>query len=251
MKEITSQQLTSNSEINKRILANEGLTTIDKNCVSLAYEIERAYVKEELTREEINTILYEVYHIDDMFSTLSYEDILFLADLGYEHKRIVENSMNSDALLSIVNQYKYLNELVNHPIECVSNCARKRLDEVNEAKLNHSNILRLMRKIDTSRFRVYELDEDSIKISNKKILYCRSYYVYMRVIDCGDSFTIILNYDSSPLEHRQLFEELLNEYLFKKLENRMFRDHIEEGMIESLSLEEVLQFIEKESRLKY
>lgn len=251
MKKITSQQLTGNSEINKRILANDGLTTRHAYCTSLAFEIRRAYLEEELTREEVDKILYDIYHIDDMFSTLSQECIEFLADFGYEHKRIVENSMNSVALRIIIDQYRYLNELADHPIERVRDHAKKRIDEINGAKLNHSNILKLMDKIDTSRFDIYELDVDSIKIMNKKILHCRSYSAYMRIVDCGDSFTIVLNYNSLPLEQRQLFEELLNECFFEKLENPTFRDHMEEGTLTGLSLEDILQFIEKESRLKY
>jgi hypothetical protein len=251
MKKITSQQLTNNSEINKRILANDGLTTRHACSTSLADEIRRAYLEEELTREEVDKILYDVYHVDDMFSTLYPEDIEFLADFGYEHKRIVEKSMNSFALRNIIDQYRYLNELADHPIEHVREYAKKRIDEINEAKLNHPNILELMDKIDTSRFEIYELYVDSIKVKNKKISYCRSYSVYMRIVDCGDSFTIVLNYNSLPREQRQLFEELLHEYSFKKLENRMFRDHMEEGTLTGLSLEEVLQFIEKESHLKY
>ena len=251
MKEITTHQLTSNSEINKRILANDDLTTRHAYCTSLAFEIRRAYLEEELTREEVDKILYDIYHIDDMFSTLSQECIEFLADFGYEHKRIVENSMNSVALRIIIDQYQYLNELADHPIERVREYAKKRIDEINEAKLNHPNILHLMHKIDTSRLHMYELDTNSIKVINKKILHCRSYSAHMRIVDYGDSFTIVLNYNSLPLEQRQLFEKLLNECFFEKLENPTFRDHMEKGTLTGLSLEEVLQFVEKESRMNY
>lgn len=123
MQNVTSKRLTSSAEINKHILANANLSTVVDTHLSLVRKIRRLFLSDELTREEVHSILYNVYHVDKEFYNLSVETVNFLAELGYEHEKIVKDITDSKTLMCIVNQYKYLDELVNHSNLTVKNCA--------------------------------------------------------------------------------------------------------------------------------
>lgn len=254
MKEITSQQLTSNAEINKHILANANLSTVVGTHLSLVDLIRRLFLSDELTREEVHTILYDVYHVDKNFSMLSVETIEFLAELGYEHEQIIKNSIDHEVLSSIVSHYNYLDILSNHQNRYVSDFANVRLREITTIKKKHPLLFKLISEIDLAKFRLRHLKSNSVKITTQNINYKlnnASYDVRIEVVDCGDSFTIYLLYDKLPLESCTSAEKFFNKYAFKELPGLRGYPGKKHGKITGLSLKEVLQFIKRESHMKY
>lgn len=254
MKEIIQQRLTSNSEINKHILANANLNTVVGPHLLLVDMIRRLFLSDELTREEVHTILYDVYHVDKNFSMLSVETIEFLAELGYEHEQIIENSMNYNALSSIVSHYKYLDILSNHQNRLVSDFANVRLREITTIKKKHPLLFKLISEIDLAKFRLIHLESNRVKVTTQNINYKLnnlSYDVRIEVVDCNDSFTICLLYDKLPLESCAHAEKFFNKYAFKELPDLHGYSGMKHGNITGLSLKEVLQFIKRESHTKY
>ena len=254
MQNVTSKRLTSIAEINKHILANANLSTVVGTHLSLVRKIRRLFLSDELTREEVHSILYNVYHVDKEFSTLSVETIEFLAELGYEHEQIIENSMNHDALSSIVSHYKYLDILSNHQNSYVRNFATVRLREITTIKKKHPLLFKLISEIDLTKFHLMHLESNRVKIDTQNINYKLnnvSYNVRIEVVDCNDSFTIYLLYDKQSPECRERAEQFFNEYTFKELPSLPGYPGMKYGKITGLSLKEVLQFIKRESHMKY
>lgn len=251
MQNVTSKRLTSSAEINKHILANANLSTVVGTHLSLVRKIRRLFLSDELTREEVHSILYNVYHVDKEFSTLSVETIEFLAELGYEHEKIVKDITDSKTLMCIVNQYKYLDELVNHSNLTVKNCAEDRRFKINQLKARNSKILSLIDEIDLSKINVYSLTQNSISMFRTRTFDINEYRVNMEIVECSKSFTIHLHYNEFPIDQRQRAEEFFNKHTFRKSIGKCAYVNKKEGRIMGLSFEEVLQFIEKESHMKY
>ena len=254
MKEIIQCRLTSNAEINKHILANADLSTVVGPHLLLVDMIRRLFLSDELTREEVRTLLYDVYHVDKNFSMLSVETIEFLAELGYEHEQIIENSMNYNALSRIVSHYKYLDILSNHQNRLVSDFANVRLREITTIKKKHPLLFKLISEIDLAKFRLIHLESNRVKITTQNINYMlnnASYDVRIEVVDCNDSFTIYLLYDKQSPECRERAEQFFNEYTFKELPGLHGYPGMKHGKITGLSLDEVLEFIHRESHMKY
>ena len=109
MKAVVSKKLTSSAEINQYILAQFDLQDEVKYDSTLLNEIKRAFLSEEITREEMDMIFYDVYDIDTIFDNfMNHYQVAILAELGYMHDKIVEDSTNQDALYAIIQQYQYL-----------------------------------------------------------------------------------------------------------------------------------------------
>lgn len=77
------------------------------------------------------------------------------------------------------------------------------------------------------------------------------YRVNMEIVECSKSFTIHLHYNEFPIDQRQRAEEFFNKHTFRKSIGKCAYVNKKEGRIMGLSFEEVLQFIEKESHMKY
>jgi hypothetical protein len=185
---------------------------------------------------------------------LSVEIIEFLAELGYEHEQIIENSMNYNALSSIVSHYKYLDILSNHQNRLVNDFANVRLREITTIKKKHPLLFKLISEIDLAKFRLIHLESNRVKVTTRNINYKLnnlSYDVRIEVVDCNDSFTIYLLYDKLPLESCTRAEKFFNEYAFKELPGLHSYPSMKHGNITGLSLKEVLQFIKRESHMKY
>jgi hypothetical protein len=162
--------------------------------------------------------------------------------------------MNHDALSSIVSHYKYLDILSNHQNRFVSDFANVRLREITTIKKKHPLLFKLISEIDLAKFRLMHLESNRVKINTQNINYKLnnvSYDVRIEVVDCNDSFTIYLLYDKLPLESCTRAEKFFNEYAFKELPGLHSYPSMKHGNITGLSLKEVLQFIKRESHMKY
>lgn len=251
MKTVTLKQLTSNEEINKYLVAKVNLDTKTKHFSSLIEMIHHAFLSGELTKEEVRFILYDIYHVDEEFYNLSNFEIEFLAELGYEHERIVENSENLRALMSIARQYKCLETLTNHRNASVQRYAQRYLNEMNQLISNNCKLLELIHRLDLSKFTLYDLTQKSVRIVCRKMFYDCDYGIDMLIIEDVNSFTLHLGYNIDPIEKCRRVEERLNEYTFKNLINQRDPEKTKKVEIAGLTLEEVLQFVEKELRMNY
>lgn len=255
MKAVVSKKLTNNSTINQYILAKFDLQDNVEHDSTLLNEIKRAFLSEEITREEMDTLFYEVYDIDTIFDNfMTPYHVAILAELGYMHNKIVEDSTNQDALYTIIQQYKYLDEIMKHPSRHVRSWAKQYHDGWYQARQNHSQILKLTNALDLTLFHLKEFDQNSVTVAPQSLQYAKTAFnfdVCVRIIDCGESFTIDLHYDKYYNESRQRAEQFFNEYNFKELPS-LRNDHTtKHAEITDLSFEEVLEFIDRESHMKY
>ena len=255
MKEIIQRRLTSNAEINKHILAKFDLQDNVKHGSTLLEEIKRAFLSEEITREEMDMIFYDVYHIDEIFDDRMFPyHVAILAELGYIHDKIVEASTNIDALHEILMQYKYLETLMNHPTEIVRFHAKERYNDLNQVRAKHSSLLKLLDTLDLTLFYLKEFDQNFVIVEAKSLIYEKNTFnfdVHVKVIDCGKSFSIDLLYDMYPETRCRRAEQFFNEYPFKKLYRVQGYPDMKHGKIIGLSFEEVLEFIDRESHMEY
>ena len=255
MKAVVSKKLTSSSEINQYILAQFDLQDNVKYDSTLLNEIKRAFLSEEITREEMDMIFYDVYDIDTIFDNfMNHYQVAILAELGYMHDKIVEDSTNQDALYAIIQQYQYLDEIMKHPSRHVRSWAKQYYDGWYQAQKNHSQILKLTNALDLTLFHLKEFDQNSVSVVPQSLTYARNTFnfnVRVRVIDCGDSFKIRLQYDRYSEKRCLQAEKFFNEYNFKELPNLRNYPGIKRGEITGLSFEEVLEFINRESHMAY
>ena len=254
MQNVTSKQLTNNSLINPYILVKEDLDSKITGYLSLAGMIRREFLSGHLTRDEVHMILYDLYRVDKKFSTLSKETISFLAELGYELDKIIESCTDSDTLLSIVNQYTHLDRFSNHPDERVNYYANLRFMEISMTKKNYPMLFKLINELDLAQFSVDNVFMGSFEVKTKSFDYEYAnldYEVQLKVIDRCDSFTINVCYDKQSPECRECAEQFFNEYNFKNTVEKYMSDDVVSGEITGLSLDEVLEFINRESHMKY
>lgn len=254
MQKVISKQLTNNSRINPYILVKEDLDSKIHGYLSLVGMIRREFLSGHLTRDEVHMILYDLYRVDKKFSTLSKETISFLAELGYELDKIIDSCTDSDTLLSIVNQYTHLDRFSNHPDERVNYYANLRFMEISMTKKNYPMLFKLINELDLAQFSVDNVFMGSFEVKTKSFDYEYAnldYEVQLKVIDRGDSFTINVCYDKQSPECRERAEQFFNEYNFKNTVEKYMSDDIVRGEITGLSLKEVLQFIKRESHMKY
>lgn len=254
MKTVVSKQLTNNDKINQYILAQFDLQDEVVYDSTLLNEIKRAFLSEEITREEMDMIFYDVYDIDTIFDEFTPNAISILAELGYLHDKIIKDSTNTDALYAMIQQYKYLDELIEHPLRHVRSWTKQYFEGWNQARKNHSQILKLLDALDLTLFHLREFDQNSVSVAPQSLQYAKTAFnfdVHVRVIDRGESFTIDLHYDKYYETQRQRAEQFFNEYNFKELPS-LRNDHItKHGEITGLSFEEVLEFIDRESHMIY
>lgn len=255
MKAVVSKKLTSNDKINQYILAQFDLQDNVKYDSTLLNEIERAFLSEEITREEMDMIFYDVYDLDIIFDNfMNHYQVTILAKLGYMHDKIIKDSTNTDALYAMIQQYKYLDELIEHPLRHVRSWAKQYYDGWNQARKNHSQILKLLDSLDLTLFHLREFDKNSVTVAPQSLQYAKTAFnfdVHVRVIDCGESFTIDLHYDKYYKASCQRAEQFFNEYHFKELPS-LHNDYMtKHGEITDLSFEEVLEFIDRESHMEY
>ena len=255
MKEVISKKLTSSAKINRYILAQFDLQDNVEHDSTLLNEIKRAFLSEEITREEMDTLFYDVYDIDTIFDNfMTPYHVAILAELGYMHNKIVEDSTNQDALYAVIQQYQYLDEIMKHPSRHVRSWAKQYYDEWYQARQNHSQILKLTNALDLTLFHLKEFDQSSVSVVPQSLTYARNTFrfnVNVRVIDCDESFTINLQYDEYPKTRCQRVERFFNEYHFKELPSLPKYPYMKCGKITGLSFEEVLDFIDRESHLEY
>ena len=254
MQNVTSKQLTNNSLINPYILVKEDIDSKIHGYLSLVGMIRREFLSGHLTRDEVYMILYDLYHVDKKFSTLSNETISVLAELGYELDKIIKSCTDSDTLLSIVNQYAHLDRFSNHPDERVNYYANLRFMEISMTKKNYPMLFKLMNELDLSQFKVENVSMGSFEVETKSFDYeyaNLNYKVQLKVIDRGDSFTINICYDKQSSECRERAEQFFNQYNFKNTVEKYMSDDVVSGEITGLSLDEVLEFINRESHMKY
>ena len=254
MKTVVSKQLTNNDKINQYILAQFDLQDEVVHDSTLLNEIKRAFLSEEITREEMDMIFYDVYNIDTIFDEFTPNAISILAELGYLHDKIVKDVMNPDAIYAIIQQYKHLDDLIENPIDHIRSWAKQYHEGWDQARKNHSQILKLLDSLDLTLFHLREFDKNSVSVAPQSLQYAKTAFnfdVHVRVIDCGESFTIDLHYDKYYETQRQRAEQFFNEYNFKELPS-LRNDHItKHGEITGLSFEEVLEFIDRESHMIY
>ena len=254
MKTVVSKQLTNNDKINQYILAQFDLQDEVVHDSTLLNEIKRAFLSEEITREEMDMIFYDVYNIDMIFDEFTPNAISILAELGYLHDKIVKDVMNPDAIYAIIQQYKHLDDLIENPIDHIRSWAKQYHEGWDQARKNHSQILKLLDSLDLTLFHLREFDKNSVSVAPQSLQYAKTAFnfdVHVRVIDCGESFTIDLHYDKYYETQRQRAEQFFNEYNFKELPS-LRNDHItKRGEITGLSFEEVLDFIDRESHMTY
>ena len=254
MQTVVSKQLTNNSHINPYILVKEDLDSKIHGYLSLVGMIRREFLSGHLTRDEVHMILYDLYRVDKKFSTLSKETISFLAELGYELDKIIESCTDSDTLLSIVNQYTQLDRFSNHPDERVNYYANLRFMEISMTKKNYPMLFKLINELDLAQFSVDNVFMGSFEVKTKSFDYeyaNLNYEVQLKVIDRGDSFTINVCYDKQSPECRERAEQFFNEYNFKNTVEKYMSDDVVNGEITGLSLDEVIEFIHRESHMKY
>lgn len=254
MKLTTSTQLTNSSFINPYITAKVDLDTKIRDFLSLVGAIRWEFLSDNITRDEVHAILYDLYHVDKEFSTLSNETISFLAELSYEHDKIIDHCTDLDTLLLMIHQYKHLDIFSNHQDERVKYWAHVRFNEIHMIKENYPMLFKLINKIDLSQFSLSNLDKGYIEIKTKSLDYEYdnfNYNVCVKVIDCSDSFTINVCYDKQASKCRKRAEKFFNEYNFKSTVEKHISDNIVSGEITGLSLNEVLEFIKRESHMKY
>lgn len=257
MKTVMSKKLTSNDKINHYILAQFDLENNITYNLTLLEEIERAFLYEEITREEMDTIFYDVYcinEINDITDRFTPYHIQILANLGYVHDKIVKNSTNTDALIAIIKQYKYLDEHLEHSNSDVRYYARTYRNELNRAKASHSPILKLMNELDPTLFHLKELDKNSVKVFTQNRVYIEknfNFNVHVKVIDCDESFSIDLWYNMYPEIRCQRAERFFNEYNFKELPSLPKYPYMKCGKITDIPFEQVLKFIHRESHMTY
>lgn len=255
MQNVTSKKLTNNATINQYILAKFDLQDNVKHGSTLLEEIKRAFLSEEITREEMDMIFYDVYHIDEIFDDRMFPyHVTILAELGYTHDKIVEASKNIDALHEILMQYKHLETLMNHPTEIVRFHAKLRYEYLNQVRAKHSSLLKLMDALDLTLFYLQEFDQNSVIVEAKSLVYEKNTFnfdVHVKVIDCGKSFSIDLLYDMYPETRCRRAEQFFNEYPFKKLHCAHGYPDMKHGKIIGLSFEEVVEFLKRESHMKY
>lgn len=254
MQTVVSKQLTNNSHINPYILVKEDLDSQIHGYLSLVGMIRREFLSGHLTRDEVHMILYDLYRVDKKFSTLSKETISFLAELGYELDKIIESCTDSDTLLSIVNQYKRLDTFSSYPDERINYYANLRHAEISMTKKQYPMLFKLINELDLAQFSIDNVFMGSFEIKTKSFDYeyaNLNYAVQLKVIDCSDSFSINIRYDKQSLECREHAEQFFNEYDFKNIVEKYMADDILSGEIIGLSLDEVLQFIKRESYMKY
>lgn len=254
MKAVVSKKLTSNDKINQYILAQFDLWDEVVHDSMLLNKIKHAFLSEDITREEMDMIFYDVYDIDTIFDEFTPNAVSILAELGYLHDKIIKDSTNTDALYAIITQYKYLDELIEHPIRHVRSWAKQYYDGWNQARKNHSQILNLLDALDLTLFHLREFDQNSVTVAPQSLQYAKTAFnfdVHVRVIDCGESFTIDLHYDKYYKASCQRAEQFFNEYHFKELPS-LHNDYMtKRGEITDLSFEEVLEFIDRESHMIY
>lgn len=255
MKAVVSKKLTSSATINQYILAKFSLQDDVKYDSTLLNEIKCAFLSEEITREEMDMIFYDVYDIDTMFGSFTnHYQVAILAELGYLHDKIVEDFTNQDALYAIMQQYKHLDKLIEHPLEHVRSWTKQYYDGWDQARKNHSQILKLLDALDLTLFHLREFDQNSVSVAPQSLQYAKTAFnfdVHVRVIDCGESFTIDLHYDKYYTASCQRAEQFFNEYNFKELPSLRNEYTTKRGEITGLSFEEVLEFIDRESHMKY
>jgi hypothetical protein len=210
MKTVVSKKLTSNDKINQYILAQFDLQDEVVYDSTLLNEIKRAFLSEEITREEMDMIFYDVYNIDTIFDNfMNHYQVAILAELGYMHDKIVEDSTNQDALYAIIQQYQYLDEIMKHPSRHVRSWAKQYYDGWYQARKNHSTLLKLTNELDLTLFHLTEFDRNCVSVEPQSLLYAKNIFrfnVNVRVIDCGKSFTINLKYDEYPKNRCQRVE---------------------------------------------
>ena len=164
MKTVISKKLTSDTKINQYTLAQFDLQDEVAHDSTLLNEIKHAFLSEEITREEMDMIFYDVYDIDTIFDEFTPNAVSILAELGYMHDKIVKNVSNTDALYAIIQQYKYLDELIEHPIRHVRSWAKQYYEGWNQARKNHSQILKLLDALDLTLFHLREFDQNAMII---------------------------------------------------------------------------------------
>ena len=255
MKAVVSKKLTSNAKINQYILAQFDLQDNVEHDSTLLNEIKRAFLSEEITREEMDMIFYDVYDIDTIFDNfMTPYHVAILAELGYMHDKIIEDSTNIDALCAIIQQHKYLDELITHPNRHVRSWAKQYYGGWDRARKYHSTLLKLTNELDLTLFHLTEFDRNCVSVEPQSLLYAKNTFnfnVRIRVIDCGDLFKIRLQYDRYSETRCLQAEKFFNEYNFKELPNLRNYPGIKRGEITGLSFEEVLEFINRESHMTY
>ena len=254
MKTVVSKKLTSNTKINQYILAQFDLQDEVAHDSTLLNEIKHAFLSEEITREEMDMIFYDVYDIDTIFDEFTPNAVSILAELGYLHDKIVKDVMNPDAIYAIIQQYKRLDDLIENPIDHIRSWAKQYYEGWDQARKNHSQILKLLDSLDLTLFHLREFDKNSVSVAPQSLQYAKTAFnfdVHVRVIDCGESFTIDLHYDKYYKASCQRAEQFFNEYNFKALPSLHNEYITKRGEITGLSFEEVLEFINRESHMKY
>ena len=189
MKTVVSKQLTNNDKINQYILAQFDLQDDVAHDSTLLNEIKHAFLSEEITREEMDMIFYDVYDIDTIFDEFTPNAISILAELGYLHDKIIKDSTNTDALYAMIQQYKYLDELIEHPLRHVRSWTKQYFEGWNQARKNHSQILKLLDALDLTLFHLREFDQNSVSVAPQSLQYAKTAFnfdVPVRVIACGD-----------------------------------------------------------------
>ena len=113
MLKIEQKKLTSNSLINKLLLSDkkESLTYI----LATLCEENR---KNAVTKEDIHTIVYDIFHLDEKFDKLNKMYKVQLIQLGIMIDRFKDDK-DIDICIALASQGHYLNKLTHSPYPCV------------------------------------------------------------------------------------------------------------------------------------
>ena len=113
MLKIEQKKLTSNSLINKLLLRKEN-TSLTYILATLCEENR----KNAVTKEDIHTIVYDIFHLDEKFDKLNTMYKVQLIRLGVMIDRFKDDK-DIDICIALASQGHYLNKLTHSPYPCV------------------------------------------------------------------------------------------------------------------------------------
>ena len=113
MLKIEQKKLTSNSLINKLLLGKEN-TSLTYILATLCEENR----KNAVTKEDIHTVVYDIFHLDEKFDKLNTMYKVQLIRLGVMIDRFKDDK-DIDICIALASQGHYLNKLTHSPYPCV------------------------------------------------------------------------------------------------------------------------------------
>ena len=113
MLKIEQKKLTSNTLINKLLLGKEN-TSLTYILATLCEENR----KNAVTKEDIHTVVYDIFHLDEKFDKLNTMYKVQLIRLGVMIDRFKDDK-DIDICIALASQGHYLNKLTHSPYPCV------------------------------------------------------------------------------------------------------------------------------------